>query len=156
MKMKKKIIARGFLGFPIGISIGYLITIIVSLCWADGYYSPCVPELISALGNEINAVIFQTFLCGILGTGFGTASLIWELEHWNIIKQTGIYFLTITVIIMPVAYFTYWMDHSIAGFLSYFGIFISIFIIIWLTQFIIGKYNVNRLNASLHKTKKDK
>lgn len=29
--MKKKIILRGALGFPLGIAIGYLITIIISL-----------------------------------------------------------------------------------------------------------------------------
>lgn len=150
MKMKKKMITRGFIGFPIGIAIGYLITIFVSLCWGGGYYSPCVPELASALGNEIHAVVLQACLCGILGAGFGSASLIWEIEHWSIVKQTGIYFLIISAIMMPAAYFTYWMDHSIAGFLSYFGIFILIFIAIWLIQFIIGKHNVNRLNQNLY------
>lgn len=153
--MKKNLIARGLIGFPIGIAIGYLITIFLSFCWAGGYYSPCIPELISALGNEINAVIFQTFLCGILGMGFGAASLIWEVEHWSIVKQTGIYFLIISIIMMPVAYFTYWMEHSIVGFLSYFGIFVLIFVIIWLVQFTIGKHNVNKLNANLHKAKDD-
>ncbi len=49
--MKKKIIIRSLLGFPIGIAIGYLITILTSLVWAKGYYPPCVPELISVMGN---------------------------------------------------------------------------------------------------------
>ena len=43
--MKKKLLLRGALGFPIGIAIGYVITICISLMWAGGYYSPCVPEL---------------------------------------------------------------------------------------------------------------
>ena len=75
--MKRKIILRSVLGFPIGITIGYLITILISIVWADGYYSPCVPELISVMGNEIGAVILQAFLCGLLGTGFAASSLIW-------------------------------------------------------------------------------
>ena len=58
--MKKKIIKRSLLGFSLGITMGYLITILISLGWANGYYSPCVPELISLMGNEINAVILQT------------------------------------------------------------------------------------------------
>ena len=49
--MKKKIIKRSLLGFPLGITMGYLITILISLGWANGYYSPCVPELISLMGN---------------------------------------------------------------------------------------------------------
>lgn len=151
--MKKKIMLRSALGFPIGITIGYFITIFISLGWADGYYSPCVPELITVMGNEINAVIFQALLCGLLGIGFAASSVIWEIEHWSLMKQTGIYFLIISIIMMPVAYLTYWMEHSIIGFLSYLGIFVAIFIFIWVIQLIIGKQIVKKLNANLDKAK---
>lgn len=151
--MKKKIMLRGALGFPLGIAMGYLITIFISLGWANGHYSPCVPELISIMGNEIHAVILQALLCGLLGAGFGASSVIWEIEHWSLVKQTGVYFLIIAIIMMPIAYFTYWMEHSIIGFLSYFGIFALIFILIWAIQFIIGRCNVKKMNARLHKEK---
>ncbi len=154
--MKKKIVLRSILGFPIGITIGYFITIFISLGWADGSYSPCVPELISAMGNEINAVILQTLLCGLLGTGFAAGSVIWEIENWSIIKQTGIYFMILSVIMLPIAYFAYWMEHSVVGFLSYFGIFVFIFAFIWMIQFLIGKHNVNRMNENLHHVKDSK
>ena len=111
--MKKKIFYRALIGFPIGISIGNLIMILISLGWANGYYSPCVPDLITAMGNEINAVIIQTVLCGLLGSGFSVSSVIWEIEHWSIVKQTGLYFLIISVIMLPIAYFMYWMEHSV-------------------------------------------
>ena len=149
--MKKKIILRSILGIPIGVAVGYLITILISLAWAGDYYSPCVPELILVAGSEFRAVIFQTFLCSLLGAGFAASSIIWEIEHWSIVKQTGIYFLIVSVIMMPAAYFAYWMEHSIAGFLSYFGIFVFIFVIIWLIQFIAGRRNVKKLNENLHK-----
>ena len=125
----KKIIMRSLLGFPIGIAIGYLITILISLGWANGYYSPCVPELISVMGNEINAVILQTVLCGILGIGFAASSIVWEMDKWSTGKQTRIYFLIISVIMLPIAYFAYWMEHSVVGFFIYFGIFVLIFAI---------------------------
>lgn len=151
--MKKKIIIRSLLGFPIGITIGYLFTILISLVWANGYYSPCVPELISVMGNEINAVILQAALCGILGAGFSASSVIWEMDNWSIVKQTGIYFSIVSVIMLPVAYFAFWMEHNVTGFLIYFGIFILIFAIIWLTQFVVGKHNVKKLNEKLFQTK---
>ncbi|MCM1126564.1 MAG: DUF3021 domain-containing protein [Lachnospiraceae bacterium] len=151
--MKKKIIMRSLLGFPIGIAIGYLITILISLGWANGYYSPCVPELISVMGNEINAVILQTFLCGMLGIGFAASSTIWEMDNWSIVKQTGIYFSIISVIMLPIAYFAYWMEHSIVGFFTYFGIFVLIFVIMWITQFVIGKHNVRKMNEKLFQTR---
>ena len=149
--MKEKILFRGAIGFPIGISIGYGITILISVIFAGGYYSPCVPELIAAMGNEINAVIVQALLCGLLGTGFGASSVIWEIDNWGIVKQTGIYFLIVSVIMMPIAYFNYWMAHSIVGFLSYFGIFTFIFVIVWITEFFIGKHNVRKMNENLHR-----
>lgn len=151
--MKKKIIMRSLLGFPIGIAIGYLITILTSLGWANGYYLPCVPELISVMGNEINAVILQTVLCGILGTGFAASSIIWEMDNWSIVKQTGIYFSINSVIMLPIAYFAYWMEHSIVGFFIYFGIFVLIFVIIWITQFVIVKHNIRKINEKLLQTK---
>lgn len=154
--MKKKIVLRGMLGFPIGVAIGYLITIVISLVWANGYYSPCVPELIAVMGNEINAVIFQTVLCGVLGMSFGVSSVIWEIEHWGVVMQTGIYFIVVSFVMMPVAYFTYWMEHSMKGFFSYFGIFALIFMIIWVMEFFIGKRNVKSMNANLYKMKSDK
>lgn len=151
--MKKKIILRGALGFPLGIAVGYVITICTSLIWADGYYSPCVPELIKSMGNEIYAVVLQALLCGLLGTGFGACSVIWEMEHWSIVKQTGIYFLIVSAVMMPIAYLLYWMEHSVAGFLGYLGIFVLIFAVIWISQFLLWKRNVDKMNARIEKTR---
>ena len=147
--MKKKVLFRSVLGFPIGITVGYVITILISVGWGQGYYSPCVPELIRIMGNEIHAVILQTVLCGLLGVVFAATSVIWEMENWSLVKQTGIYFLIISVVMMPVAYFTHWMEHSVRGFLIYFGIFAAIFIAIWLIQYAIGKHTVKKMNSKL-------
>ena len=148
--MKKKLILRGILGIPIGITIGYLITIFISLGLANGYYSPCVPELISMMGSEIRAVIVQSVFSGILGAGFAASSVIWEIDHWSLVKQTGIYFAIASLLMLPIAYLAYWMEHSVVGFLSYFGIFILIFAMIWAIQFAIGKYNVKKMNEKLY------
>lgn len=149
--MKKKLFLRSISGFPLGITIGYLITIISSLVWADGYYSPCLPELIALMGNEINAVLLQAILCGVLGAGCAAGSIIWDLEDWGLVKQTGIYFLIISVIMLPIAYVTYWMEHSIKGFLSYYGIFAAIFAVIWVTQYLTARYNVKKMNENLYR-----
>lgn len=151
--MKKNIIVRGSIGFPIGIALGYLISIFTSLIWADGYYSPCVPELISVMGNEINAVLVQALLCGLVGIGFSGGSVIWEVERWSIVVQTGVYFAITALIMMPIAYFMYWMEHSLKGFLSYFGIFVLVFAVVWIIQYMIGRYIVKKLNTNLQKTK---
>lgn len=149
--MKKKIIFRALSGFPLGLALGYLITIVISLIWANGFYAPCVPELVEMAGSEINAVILQALLCGALGSGFGAASVIWEIDDWGIVKQTAIYFLVTSVIMMPIAYVMHWMEHSLSGILIYFGIFFFIFVVMWIVMYMIARHNVKKMNENLYR-----
>lgn len=147
--MKKKMFLSGLLGFPIGIAIGYVITILTSLGWGDGGYYPCVPELADALGSEINAVAVQAVLCGVIGAAFAASSVIWEIEEWSIAKQTGIYFAIVSMVMLPIAYFMGWMEHTVTGFLSYFGIFTGIFVVLWVTQYFSWKNKIKKINSKM-------
>ncbi len=149
--MKKQAVLRGFLGIPVGISLGYIITILISLVHGEGYYSPCVPALIEMAGSELNAVILQTIMCAILGVTFGACSVIWELDSWSIAKQTGVYFLITALVMMPVAYLTHWMEHSWKGVLSYFGIFLGVFVVMWFSMCMVYRKNIKQLNAKIKK-----
>ena len=128
--MKKKLLLRGLLGVPLGIAIGHIITVIVSLCIGDGLFYPVRPELVGAMRGELNAVLLQTALCGIMGAGFAMASVIWEIDSWSLAKQSGIYF-------------------AIAGILSYAGIFAVIFVLVWLIQYFVWKRKVRRMNERI-------
>ena len=44
--MKKKVILRGLIGVPVGIAIGFIIVVGVSIGIGDGAYHPATPELI--------------------------------------------------------------------------------------------------------------
>lgn len=59
------------------------------------------------------------------------------------------------MVMMPTAYFMYWMERSAAGFLSYFGIFALMFAFIWIIQFMIGKRDVKKLNENLCQSRKN-
>lgn len=144
--MKKQIINRALFGIPSGIAIGYLVTIIISALFAKGHYSPVPPELVERMGNEINAVIVQTILSAVMGAGFAASSVIWEIENWSIAKQSGIYFVVISLISLPIAYFANWMEHSLTGFISYFGIFIGIYLVVWFIQYLVWKGKVKAIN----------
>lgn len=149
--MKKKIIMRGLLGLPTGIAIGFVITLIISACIGNGSFYPVTPELIDTMGNELNAVILQTVLCAVMGVGFAAASVIWELDSWSLAKQSGIYFMIISVIMLPIAYVTNWMKHTALGVLSYVAIFVAIFIIGWLSQYLLWKRKIKKMNALVSK-----
>lgn len=144
--MKKKIMKRIWIGLPVGIAMGHIITLIISACIADGTFYSVTPELAEKMGNELNAVILQTVLCGVLGAGFAAASVIWELDSWSLAKQSGVYFLVIGIILLPIAYVTNWMQHTVAGFLSYIGIFVGIFVAVWLSQYLCWKRRIKKIN----------
>ena len=149
--MKKKIIMRGLFGLPTGIAIGFVITLIISVCIGNGSFYPVTPELIDATGNELNAVILQTVLCAIMGAGFAAASIIWELDSWSLAKQSGIYFMIISVIMLPIAYITNWMKHTALGVLSYVAIFVAIFVVVWLSQYLLWKRKIKQMNTLVSK-----
>lgn len=153
--MKKKIILRGIVGFPVGVAIGHIISIFGSFVWGKGYYAPCAPALISMMGNEIKAVMLQAFLSGVIGTGFAAGSIVWDIEEWSIIKQSSVYFFLNALIMMPSAYCMYWMEHSVSGMISYIADFALIYMIIWAILYGAGRYNVKKMNEGLYKAQSE-
>lgn len=149
--MKKKPILRGLLGFPMGVSIGFVISVVISVWIGDGSFYPVQPELVKTMGNELNAVILQTVLCGVMGSGFAMASSIWEIDSWSLAKQTGIYFAVVSVVMFPIAYVANWMNHSTVGILAYVGVFVLIFSVVWLIQYFIWKRKIRKMNGCIKK-----
>ena len=149
--MKKQLVKRGLFGFPVGIAVGFVITLMISACVGDGSFYPVTPELIDSMGSELNAVALQTALCGLMGTGFAMASLIWELDSWSLARQSGVYFALACMIMLPVAYIANWMEHSLGGFLAYVGIFVAIFLAVWLAQYLSWKRKIRKMNERVGK-----
>lgn len=150
--MKKKMIIRSLLGFPLGMALGEGISITISLFWGQGEYTPCAPQFVEVMGNETNAVALQALLCGIMGAAFAMASVIWEMDQWSIAKQTGIYFMVTAAVMMPIAYITGWMEHSLMGAVGYFGIFALFFVVVWIAQYSVIRQNIRKMNENLNKT----
>lgn len=152
--MKKKVILRSLLGFPLGVFLGYTITIIISATMGNGNYVPCAPQLIEETGSEVGAVILQFILSGVLGAACAGGSAVFEVEHWGITYQTVIHFIVLSLSMLPIAYFSHWMEHSIPGFLLYFCVFIALYIAIWFIQYFIWKKRIIQMNEKLRKNRK--
>lgn len=147
--MKKKIIERTIPGIFIGVAIGQIICVLISLTNGNGEFIVCVPDFVNMIGNEAAAAAVQTLLCGIMGGGFAAASVIWEMDNLSIAAQTGICFGIYALIMFPIAYFTGWMGHSAAGIISYIGIFTASFVFVWLMQYMAWKRKIKQLNKAI-------
>lgn len=147
--MKRKIILRSLIGAPLGLSISFIIAIIISFIAGDGEFYPVVPELAEDFNSEISAVTFQSIISIIYGAVWGGASAIWENEKWSLLKQTLSHLIICSLATLPIAYFSRWMEHSTAGIAKYFGIFFVIYFFIWLSMYISIKIRLNRINKKL-------
>lgn len=150
MKATKKWFFMALWGFPTGVFIGHSICVVSSLLFGNGSFYPAHPNLIALLGNEVNAVAVQTLLCGIIGSVFSMSSLIWRKENWSIFRQTAVYFLITALTMLPIAYFTHWMEHSFRGFLVYTGIFVFLFVAFWLIFYFAYKKRLAQINRALN------
>ena len=150
----KKIVSRVLYSFPIGISCSVGISLFLSLLFGEGKYYPFAASLVFFTGSEVKAMLMQTILSGILGSVFGGMSFIWEMERWSILKQTALYFLSVSIPMMGISYLLYWMEHSLSGFLFYFLIFVMVFIVVWLFNLAGYWFKVRRMNRDLHLEKK--
>lgn len=154
--MKKLILLRSINGFFIGIAIGNILSIIFSLIFANGYYSLSLPQFVDKVGTQINAVVIQTVLHGIIGAVFSGASTIWECEKWGLLKQTISYFTICFTVMMPIAYYLEWFNDDLKTIVIFIAMFIFIFLIIWIVIFIYIGIKIKKINKKIKLNKKFK
>lgn len=147
--MKKRIATRCLLGAPIGLAISTLITIFISLTVGDGRYYPVVPELATDFGTELNAVLAQAVFSLLYGAAWGGASVIWEQEGWSILRQSAAHLAVCSLATFPIAYFMRWMQHTPSGFLLYFGIFLCVYAVLWLSLYGAMKKRIRQINERM-------
>lgn len=138
-------------GAPLGLALSTLITIGISLCAGNGNYYAVTPELIADCGTESNAVALQALCSMLYGAAWAGASLIWQQERWSMLRQTVTHLTVCSVMTLPIAYLMRWMEHSAAGILTYFGIFIAIYAVIWLNMYLHIRRRVRQINARLER-----
>ena len=147
--MKKELLKRMLFGAPIGLAISSIITIIISLTVGDGTYYAVVPELAREMGSEINAVIVQAVLSMVYGAAWAGASVVWDAEGWSLLKMTLVHLAITSLATFPIAYLARWMPHNIGGILLYFGIFVAVYLGIWVSQYSAMKRRIQQMNEKI-------
>ncbi len=149
--MKKRILIKALQGFLPGIAIGYIITIVISFFIGNGYYGSVVPSFQRYAGSEINAVIIQTILCGMIGAVFSGADIIWGYEKWTLLKRTFVFYIITVIPMIAIALFLHWILLTPAAVISYLIVFTIIFFLIWASIYLKIKNEVEEINKQLKK-----
>ena len=150
--VKKEALLISICGLAFGIALGQLIAIVISVVKGDGMFYAVVPELMSDWGTELNVVIVQAILLGVLGTVLGEASVVWEFDSWSLTKQTLTHFCLFAVPFTVIAYVLYWIPRFVGGVIASTVVFIAIYAAIWCGSYFSDKRKVKQINDELHKS----
>lgn len=147
--LKKEAVKRAIMGFMYGVFIGQTILILESLMARDGNFYPVAASLVDLAGTKIAAVIIQYFLTGIIGTTFAATTVLFEIDSWSLLKQTIIHFIITSIVMYIAGFLCGWFPHKLSSTLIWFGIFIVIYVIFWISFSSYYKNKVKKMNEAL-------
>ena len=110
--MKKEALLRGLLGVPLGIALGHIISCWPPLGLAGGEFSPLRAPPGPGHGQRSGRRGPSDRAVRPAGAAFGAGSVVWSLDHWSLVKQTGVYFLIGSWPCSPIAYLAHWMERA--------------------------------------------
>lgn len=136
-----RILKRIGLGFLIGMAAGNLIAFFTTL----GKAPIVTKELIDACGNEVTAVIVQTFLSGLIGAAGIGGMLLYEIDKWSMLLTMSVHFASIIAVFVPVCLILHWADSAVS-LLIMVGVMLVAYVAIWLIMCAIYRSQVKKLN----------
>lgn len=131
--MLNKLIKRGLLGFMYGVFIGQTIILINSLLAGDGNFYALTTYLVDHTKTKMAAAFIQYLITGLIGTTFAAGSAIFEAESWSLLKRTIVHFVITSVVMYLAGFFCGWFPHTVVSTLLWFGVFIVVYIIFWVS-----------------------
>ncbi len=142
--MKKKLFLRAAIGFVFGIAIGYLVPLLS--CLAAGHPVMLYSDRLRAtLGSAAAALIVQAAVSGLYGAICMGGTVLYEIEHWPLIRAVAIHYLLCIVPFLPIALLLNWCSGAVE-LLIMIGIMTVVYFLIWLIMFLRYRAEVRELN----------
>ncbi|MGE6513310.1 DUF3021 domain-containing protein [Lysinibacillus sphaericus] len=148
--MQKDIGIRFVGGFVIGVTIGQIVQLCISLGLGQESYLAVVPNFRALFTSETVAVCTQIFLTGMIGVTFAMAALVFEIARWGMLKQYIVHFSVTASVWIPIVMII-WMPKTMANIFSLLASFIGTYIVTWLMQYQLSKRDIEKINAILER-----
>jgi len=150
--MNKHLISRAFFGGCVGITIGQLITILISFGLGEGEYLAVIPQFGQLFPTERAAMLVQNLWLAAIGITFAEAALIFEAARWGALLQFTVHFLVTGGVYLPFLVITNLPLKKGTAFLMLGSILLT-YGIAWGIQAIVSRRSVARINAALERKK---
>lgn len=147
--MLKNAVIRGLNSFMYAIAINVLLALVITAIVNEPGFVPLVPDYAAHFESEIIALLLQFILIGLTSAAFGAGSVLLEIEHWSLLKQSIIYFIVTTIIWVPVSIFCWGIDKYSRAFISMICSYVVTYAVTWMIQFSICKKSVAKINQKL-------
>lgn len=151
--MKKKLLRRCLFGTSMGLTVFVLISLAFAHLRGDGelrigYY------LIRVYGNEVNAWTALVLSNMVMGMLWSAASIIFETD-WGLLLQTLVHGICCVIPSMGIAWAMYWIPRSADGIIQYAAVFVVVYVIVWVVQYLSMKRRLGQINHRLKTLDKD-
>lgn len=145
----KNIINKLFIGGITGVFVSSLISIYISYTIGKGEFFPCSPHLSTAMGNELNATLFQFISSFILGAVFSISSMVFSINRLNLLSQSIIFCIITSSAYIFTSYKNFWFKRNFHDIFIHFIVYFLIFVFIWVVTYIITYFNIKKINNTL-------
>ncbi len=139
----KKMLRLALIGFFLGVLVGS------AILFAEVYFW-------GADMPDQSYLIRHLILSGVVGLVPNAATVMYEIEEWSIARATVTHFVVSFFTLYAVAFVQEWFTPWSIGFWVMTIVCILIYFIIWLTQYLIFKREIRKMNEELQKWKEGK
>ena len=151
--LEKTVLKIALIGFLLGVLAADGIAFVFGS--VDGDISFVAPELAAQYG-EAAAIALQTILGGLMGVVTFTGTLVYHSERYSLLAATLIHMAIAMAAVLSVAYFLYWIRHTLESCLLFLFIMFIIYAVIWFSVYISYRIQIQQINESLERKRSGK
>ncbi len=143
------VLGRIWIGFGVGVIIGDLISIIISLTM--GGEMVFVPRLEELSSSEAGAYLCQFLMCGGIGTVFAEAGILFAVDRWSFPVACLLHFASTAVFYLPFLWICNFGMTLFPGLLIVLGNILFTYFVTWLISYCMIRREVGRINREIQK-----
>ncbi|PIC63218.1 hypothetical protein CSV79_12810 [Sporosarcina sp. P13] len=119
-----------------------------------GFLAVVLTSMIIYFG-DVSTLDAGIFMKNALGTifcswFFSVTPLYFENENWSLVRQSSYHFITVLVLYFITAFGIGWIDFTMKSFLTFVGLFLSVYAVIWYCFYLYFANEAKKLNKELN------